>query len=740
MKNFKKPILLLVALVTLFSCAKEYDDSELRGRIESLEAWQKTVNGQIVALQGLVSALENKDYVTSVTELADKSGYVIAFSKSGPVTIKHGQKGADATAPVVGVKKDTDGKYYWTLDGEFITTGGSQIPTTGDKGETGNDGLTPHIGENGNWWIGTTDTGVKAQGAAGNDAIAPKVRINPQTNEWEISVDGGTNYAPTGVQATGDKGDTGATGAQGDAIFLKDGIDLSDPDNVTFTLADGVTKITLPRAGTLTIGFDSYEPFQMTPYTINTLPIILPTDFRQANFSAIKAEVTSSNGTSTDIETRATSATLWGVQVTKPTFADGILNKGGTYVTLTAPQGVKSEIALLKVTIVDSKGNEASATRTISWHESLDTWDGTVASAFAGGDGSDSAPYLIANGAQLAYLAQFVNSSKTPYDSKYYKLTSDIDLNNIPWTPIGGASDNGREFYNAFDGDEHTIYNLAVTISNNRPAGLFGHAGSSTKKPYVIKNLTVKNAEISGAKEAGVLIGLLTGPTPVIENCHVSGRVTTTGIGAGGFIGDANWATIKACTSDVEVTGESSAGGFIGQATYKTTIENCTASGSVKGTWVVGGFVGYLYSDGNDAQCLVKGCSSYVSVTASDWRCGGFVGFTQTTDDKKGKTTITDCSVYGSITSTTNVTGWDVPYAKTGGFAGATNMTTLENCSSSVTMTAVSRSTCGAFIGYDEYGSSSVNCWYDGTKISDLAPVGLIQTPNSSTHDDITKR
>lgn len=89
MKNLKRPILLLVAVVTLFSCAKEYDDGELRGRIESLEAWQETVNGQIVALQGLVSALENKDYVTSVTELADKSGYVIAFSKSGPVTIYH---------------------------------------------------------------------------------------------------------------------------------------------------------------------------------------------------------------------------------------------------------------------------------------------------------------------------------------------------------------------------------------------------------------------------------------------------------------------------------------------------------------------------------------------------------------------------------------------------------------------------------------------------------------------------
>lgn len=38
MKNLKKIIPLLLAVVTLFGCAKEYDDSELRGRIESLES------------------------------------------------------------------------------------------------------------------------------------------------------------------------------------------------------------------------------------------------------------------------------------------------------------------------------------------------------------------------------------------------------------------------------------------------------------------------------------------------------------------------------------------------------------------------------------------------------------------------------------------------------------------------------------------------------------------------------
>lgn len=38
----------------------------------------------------------------------------------------------------------------------------------GEKGEKGDDGITPHIGNNGNWWIGDTDTGVKAKGEKGD--------------------------------------------------------------------------------------------------------------------------------------------------------------------------------------------------------------------------------------------------------------------------------------------------------------------------------------------------------------------------------------------------------------------------------------------------------------------------------------------------------------------------------------------------------------------------------------------
>ncbi len=92
---------------------------------------------------------------------------------------------------------------------------------TGQDGASGKDGNTPFIGENGNWWIGGTDTGIKAAGekgekgdtgekgetgASGKDGNTPFIGEN---GNWWI---GDTD---TGVKATGEKGEKGDTGANG---------------------------------------------------------------------------------------------------------------------------------------------------------------------------------------------------------------------------------------------------------------------------------------------------------------------------------------------------------------------------------------------------------------------------------------------------------------------------------------------------------------------------------------------
>ena len=52
------------------------------------------------------------------------------------------------------------------------------------QGEKGDDGVSPHIGNNGNWWIGTTDTRIKAQGEKGvNGASAYELWVNDVKND-----------------------------------------------------------------------------------------------------------------------------------------------------------------------------------------------------------------------------------------------------------------------------------------------------------------------------------------------------------------------------------------------------------------------------------------------------------------------------------------------------------------------------------------------------------------------------
>jgi hypothetical protein len=267
----KKVLSILMATVLLIiSGCQKYDDSSLRNdvddlknRVVALEKWAATVNSNITALQGIVTALQNNDYVTGVTTLtAEPGGYVITFTKSGSVTIsngrdgqngkdgkdgangkdgKDGDNGKDGASPQIGVKQDTDGVYYWTLNGEWITADGNKLRVTGENGINGIDG----------------QDGVDGQD--GQDGVTPQIRINTDTDEWEISYDNGNSWDGTNIKATGDKGDKGD---QGDAVFASSGVDNSNPDYVEFTLADGVTKIQVPKYKA--IGLDFEQPAVFT--------------------------------------------------------------------------------------------------------------------------------------------------------------------------------------------------------------------------------------------------------------------------------------------------------------------------------------------------------------------------------------------------------------------------------------------------------------------------------------------
>ena len=209
----------LFAVVALTSC--KYDDDDLwnsvhglEDRVTKLEELCKQMNTNISSLQTIVTALQNNDYVTGVTPVMQggkEVGYTITFSKGNPITIYHGKDGQDGTTPTIGVKKDTDGVYYWTLNGEFIMVDGGKIKAEGKDGTNGTNGITP--------------------------------QFKIENDYWFISYDNGTNWTQLG-KATGEDGKDGEDGVGGDSMFS--GVDYkTSTDYVIFTLVDG-TQIKLP--------------------------------------------------------------------------------------------------------------------------------------------------------------------------------------------------------------------------------------------------------------------------------------------------------------------------------------------------------------------------------------------------------------------------------------------------------------------------------------------------------------
>ncbi|MBM6925035.1 immunoglobulin domain-containing protein [Pseudoflavonifractor phocaeensis] len=127
----------------------------------------------------------------------------------------------------------------------------------GKDGEDGKDGLTPYIGSNGNWWIGTTDTGVKAAGADGKDGANGKdgkdgvgiadITLNGN-GELVVTLTDGTVKNLGKISVTGSGGSDGEDGATGaDGSDGKDGVGIADirineNGELVVALTDGTEK------------------------------------------------------------------------------------------------------------------------------------------------------------------------------------------------------------------------------------------------------------------------------------------------------------------------------------------------------------------------------------------------------------------------------------------------------------------------------------------------------------------
>ena len=195
----------------------------------------------------------------------------------------------------------------------------------------------------------------------------------------------------------------------------------------------------------------------------------------------------------------------------------------------------------------------------------------------------ETGAYEISNADGLFNFAKQVNEENNDFSGKTVKLTSNIDLENAVWTPIGQTG--ATEFKGVFDGQNHTIKNLNVDNSaatdEHTSSGLFGWAESNV----TIQNVNIDGATVKGNHNVAVIVGYTY--SGKITNCHVSNANVVCTHANNDACGDkagliagyaADESRITDCSgSDSTVVGGRDAGQLIGCG-YNVSLSNCSAT------------------------------------------------------------------------------------------------------------------------------------------------------------------
>ena len=234
------------------------------------------MNSNIEALRALIEAMEGGNYITKVEPIEENGvvvGYTISFAEGDPITIYHGKDGKDGkdgedgkdgangtgggAAPQIGIKQDTDGAYYWTLDGEWLLDdNGNKVKAVGEDGADGKDG---------------------------KDGITPELKI--ENDYWYISYDNGASWTELG-KAKGEDGQDGQGGQGGSSLFKS----VTQDDNyVYFTLSDN-SVITIAKSVELSIEFDLSAVGEVTINTEVEVPFAVASASESVDIEVIPTE------------------------------------------------------------------------------------------------------------------------------------------------------------------------------------------------------------------------------------------------------------------------------------------------------------------------------------------------------------------------------------------------------------------------------------------------------------------
>ncbi len=339
--------------------------------------------------------------------------------------------------------------------------------------------------------------------------------------------------------------------------------------------------------------------------------------------------------------------------------------------------------SMLPLSVFAAEGVSASA---------AEIWDGSVATEFASGSGTEDDPFIIMTAPQLALLAAQTNGiADAPYENAYFELGADIALNDTTednwylypdvnvWTPIGfgnsrfSVTDEYFAFSGRFDGKGFTV--SGMYISDEADGDRFGLFGS-------IYYASVANVNVKGSR---IDLADLTEST-----------------GSAGIVGTAESSVIEGCTSDATVSSYDGAGGITGCA-YKTTVKDCKNTGIIVGEYNVGGIVGYA-----DAS-TVSDCTNLGLVGKDAINLGGIAGYAY-------DSSVTSCANKGAIFASEDG----------GGIAGEAFCCEITECYNNATVNVVSYG--GGIIGYSGNDSNDESSF---TVISECYNKGNVYGENT---------
>ena len=208
----------------------------------------------------------------------------------------------------------------------------------------------------------------------------------------------------------------------------------------------------------------------------------------------------------------------------------------------------------------------------------------------------------ISSAAELKAFADRVNNGES-FENRHIKLTNNIDLKGIAWTPIG--HDYYKPFRGYFDGDGKTIFNLDISGRYvYDTVGLFGYIFYGE-----VKNLGLENANINGYEYVGAVAGYLDSSS--VSNCRVTGPGTIKGDWyVGGVAGAVLMnSRVSDCHVASTVKGGSYVGGVAGMVINSgSSVSNCHVAGNVisEGNYI-GGVAGFIEEGGSVRNCYAAG-------------------------------------------------------------------------------------------------------------------------------------